>query len=612
MSSPFVKEKTLKFINKDFVGFKRDLIKFSQAHHSGVFNDFNETSPGMALLELQATIADNLAFYLDQQFSEIKQDTIRQIENAAAFAESKGYRPHGKTAAIGNQSFIIEVPATFNNGSAIPDDYYSPILRINGKVQDENGGFFETIDDLNFATSSFDYPRFVTGSRFDSTTGIPTHFAIKKDVNIVSGETKIDTFTIGDFETFKQIELTNEDVLEVLSVTDSDGNIWYEVDYLARDLVFSSEANTDSDNDIVPYVLKLLPAPRRFITKRDVSTNKTTLIFGSGDGISFDDELVPNLADLSIPLAGRQTFSSYALDPQNFLKTRTLGLSPYNTILTIQYRVGGGSQSNVPAGSIRTIVDAVLDFSTTNLDTAKRGQVISSLETVNLTKTDGGGPEESIEEIKANSDAFFASQDRCVSREDYITRALSLPSKYGKPYKVFVKKTNGLINNNSIDLHVLSKNSNGYLCQISPSLATNMKTYISRYSILNTGINILHTDIINLSLEFGIVVAPKLNRTEILTKCLVVARDYLKTDSFQISEPIVLSDLSAKIQNVFGVISVYKLQFKNLFCPQQDEDGYSTVRFDVRSNTANGMLYCPQNAIFEIKFPNRDISSVAR
>jgi hypothetical protein len=611
MSSQFA-ERTVKFINKDFLGFKRDLIRFSQAHHSGVFQDFNEAAPGMAILELQAAIGDSLAFYMDYSFNELKQETARQIDNVASFAVSKGYRPQGKAAARCVQSFMIEVPATNLRGAAVPDDTYAPTMLMGSKVQGPNGVFFETVDDLNFATSSIDSPRYITGSKFDSVSGIPTHFAIKKDVEVIAGQTITETFSIGDFQPFKELELGSEDVLEILSVTDTDSNTWYEVDYLARDTIFDATVNTDDDNDTVPFVLKLVPAPRRFITQRNVTTNKTKLVFGSGDGVNFDDDLVPNLADLALPLAGRRTFSSYALDPQNFLRTRSLGLSPYNTTITVRYRVGGGEETNVPAGSIDTPAEVSFDFSTTSLDAAKKARVISSLETMNVKRSNGGGPAESISEIKANSDAFFAAQDRCVVREDYVARVKSLPAKFGKPFKVYAKKTNDLINVNSVDIHVLTKDADGHLTQASTTLMNNIRTYVSRYSGLNVGVNILRADIINLKLEFGIVVAPKLNRTEVLTKCLAVARDYLHVDKYEVGQPIVLSDLSAELQKVYGVISVYKLQFKNIFCPQQDDQGYSTTRFDVRANTANSILYCPQNAVFEVKFPSKDIVGEAK
>jgi hypothetical protein len=356
MATNFLKDQSVKYINKDFQSLKRDLMEYSQAHHSGVFQDFNESSPGMAILELQAYIGDILSFYQDMQFEELKHENAQQIENVVAFAKQLGYRPSGKRAARGIQTFFIEIPATTINGQVVPDDTYSPILRRGAKVQGPNGTYFETLDDVAFSASSPTDIRQVTGSQFDSSTGLPTHFAIRKDVEISAGETRTDVVAVTNFKQFLTVQLSNPDVIEIISVTDSDGNEWTEVDYLAQDAVFHSDLNSDpEDNDVVPYVLKYITVPRRFISDRDPTTSLTSLIFGSGDGVNFDDEIVPNLADLALPLAGRKTFTTVSIDPQNFLQTRTLGLSPFNTNLTIKYRVGGGQETNVPAQSIKTV-----------------------------------------------------------------------------------------------------------------------------------------------------------------------------------------------------------------------------------------------------------------
>lgn len=598
----FIKDKTIKYLNKDFVSFKRDLIKFAEAHHSGAFQDFNESSPGMLLLELNAYIGDTLSFYMDQSFSELKQETARQEKNVVSFAKSLGYKPKGKRAARGTIHWILEVPATTNRkGEIVPDDTYAPLLINGARAQGPNETVFETLDNLDFSAS---LGRQVTGSQFNADTGQPTHFAIRKSVDIVAGETKTENVTVGDFEQFKTVELANEDVIEVLSVIDSDGNEWTEVDYLAQDTVFDSDVNTNSDSDEVPYILKLQTVPRRFITDRDPTTNKTSLIFGSGNGINYDDDLIPNLADLALPLAGRDTFTTYPLDPQNFLKTRGLGLSPFDTTLTVEYRVGGGSETNVPAGSIRKVAEAQLVFNTNSLNATKKSNVESSIECINLVPTEGGGSKETISEIKANSAAYFAAQNRIVTREDFIARILSLPEKFGKPEKVFVKRNN--TNSLSLDVHILSKDNNGHLITSTDTLKSNIKKYIEPFRMITDGVNLLDTNIINLKLNFGVVVSPKFNRTEVLTKCLDVARSYLDTGKMQIGQPIVLSDLSAELQSVLGVLSVFELKFTNLVATNESLS-YSNVSFDVKSYTRNSILYCPDNSIFEIKYPNKNI-----
>ena len=605
MSSEFLKEREIKYTNKDFQSFKRDLIKFSQAHHSGSFQDFNESSPGMALLELTAYVGDVLSFYQDMQFEELRQENSRQIENVVSFAKLRGYKPAGKRAASGRQAFYLEVPATVENGRTVPNTLYMPVIRKGAKCEGPGGVVFETVEDLPMSASTTESPLLVTGSRFDDATGLPTHYAIRRMVDITAGETVEDSVTITEFQRFRTVELSNPDVIEIISVVDSDGNNWYEVDYLAQETVFTAVSNGSSDSEDVPYILKLQAVPRRFVVDRDPLTNKSTLIFGSGDGVNFDDELLPNLADLAIPLRGRTRFSSYVVDPQNFIKTRSLGLSPYNTTLTITYRVGGGAETNVSAGSIKTVKEAVLDFSTTNLNAATKGAVETSVECVNPDKTEGGGAAESISEIKANAAAFFAAQDRVVTKEDYIARIMTLPSKFGKPEKVFVKRD--VANPLALDVHILTLNSSGNLTQATSTLAQNIRTYIDKYRMLTDAVNILQTNIINLKVEFGVVISPKFNRTEVLTKCLKVVKDYTQTSKMQIGQPIVVTDLLAELQSIYGVISVYKLDFKNLYGTQSDGSEYSDYRFDVPSSLLNNILYCPEDAIFEVKFPEKDI-----
>lgn len=603
----FLKDKTMKYLNKDFDGFRRDLMKFAEAHHSGVLVDKNESSPAMALIELNAYIGDALAFYIDQSFSELKFETARQEKNVVSFAKSLGYRPKGKRAAQGVLHFVVEVPAAADSrGNLAPDESYSPNLLAGAQAIGPNGTVFETLEQLSFDDVE---NRAVTGSRFDSITGQPTHFALRKPVDIIAGKTVTDTFSIGDFEQFKTIELAQEDVIEILSVFDSDGNEWFEVDYLSQDTVFDSESNLDSDSGEVPYILKFKTVPRRFITDRDPESGRTSLIFGSGDGVTFDDKLIPNLADMALPLAGRSTFTTFELDPQNFLKTRSLGLSPFNTVIDVNYRVVGGETTNVPAGSIRVVTNSVLTFGSTSLNTLDKSAVQNSIECVNLLKTDGGGAAETISEIKSNSAAHFASQRRVVTREDFIARILTLPEKFGKPEKVFIKRSN--VNELALDIHLLSKDDNGHLCQASQKLKTNISNYIKPLRMLTDGVNLLDSDIINLKLNFGIVVAAAFNRSEILMKCLSILSDYLDIDKRQIGEPIILSDISAELQNVYGVISVYELKFTTA-SGLVGKYEYSSTRFNLGANTNNNIIYCPENAIFEVKFLARDISGVAK
>lgn len=607
MASNFTRERPTSKLGRDFASLKKLLTRFSEAHHSGVFVDLNEASPGMAFLETIAYVGDTLSFYQDQMFNETKQDTAREIENVVSFAKMKGYKPRGPAAARGKLSVAIEVPATTNaRGEVIPNDAVTPYLLKGARTDGPEGSGFETLENVYFSSS---LGRDITGSRFDNNTGQPTHFALRKYVEIIAGETKSEAFVISNYEKFKKLELSEDDVIEIIDVIDSDGNQWYEVEYLAQDWVFDSEENGNADSEEVPYVLKLLPVPRRFIVDRNPSTGKSSLIFGAGDGINFDDELIPNLADYALPLAGRRTYSSFAVDPRNFLKTRSLGLSPYGTTLTVRYRVGGGIQTNAAQKTIRNFVDATLVFPSNAVATSVKGDIEGSLACLNIEKTSGGGPAETITEIKLNSNAYFAAQSRIVTCEDYIARTLSLPAKFGKPDKVYVKRN--AQNLLSMDLHVLSRDSNNHLTTASAGLKNNIKTFLKKYRMQTEGVNILDSDIINLRCNFGVVVNSRFNRSEVLVKCISAIRDELDVDLMQIGQPIVLSNISSILQSIQGVISVYELMFSNVF-GTTDGLSYSETRFDTRAAVRNNILYCPDNSIFELKYPERDIIGVTK
>jgi hypothetical protein len=606
-SEPIIKRARIRNrLARDFDALKRDLINYSRAYATGSFTDFNESSPGMTIMEFQAYLADGLYFAIDQAFNE-SGDSATEVENVMANAKAKGYKPLGKRAAVGEVSWAVEVPATTDTfGNIIPDEAYTPILLKGSQSVATNGTIFETLEDVYFSAS---LGRRVTGSQFDGTTGIPTHFAIQRTVDITAGQTVSETFTVSEFQAFRQIELTTPDVLEVIDVLDSEGEEWFEVDYLAQDWIFMAQTNVNSDSNEVPYILKLQSAPRRFVVERDITTGVSTLVFGSGDGLSYDDELVPNIASYALPLAGRRTYGSYSIDPQNFLKTRALGLSPHGTTLTVRYRVGGGSESNVPARAIRQPARADLSFSSTSLNAQRKGAVESSVGCINFVSTSGGGSTETIREIKANSAAYFAAQNRAVTREDIVARTLSLPSKFGGISKAFAKvSTEGRY---AYDLHILAEDVDGNLSTATPSLKANLATYLQKFKMLTDGVNILDADVLDLRLNYAVSVDSGKNRSEVLSNINAVLADRFDISRLAIEAPIVISELVSIIDSVNGVGAVIEITFTNVFGTTSGLS-YSNNRFDVNSHIKNGLLRCPEGSIFQIRHTGRDILGSAK
>ena len=600
------KERIVSLLNRDFKSFKRDLMTFADAYESGSFSDFNESSAGMALLEFGAYVGDVLSYYTDQAFNE-SGDSAVQLKNVIANAKSRGYRPQGKRPSTGQLSWAILVPAKSDAfGNVEPDNTYTPVLLKGSQGVAKNGVTVETLEDVHFTAS---LGRSVTGSAFDPVTGIPTQFAIRKTVEVVAGKTVTDVIPIDSFRQFRRVDLSQADVVEVISVVDSQGNEWFEVDYLAQDWVFVPELNVNSDSDTVPYTLKLQTAPYRFIVDRDITTGISTLVFGSGDGLSFDDELVPNVASYALPLAGRRTFSTFSIDPQNFLRTRSLGLSPHNTTLTVTYRVGGGSDTNLPPKSVRQVSQAILSFPSTNLDTTIKGRVEGSIGCLNLDAMTGGGPAETIDEIKANSAAFFSAQQRAVTREDIVARCLSIPAKFGRPEKIFVRPSR--IGQFSYDVHILSLDVDGLLAKATSTLKSNLATYLTKFKMLTDGINILDASILDIRVHFGVTVVPGKNRSEVLLACSKRLQSYFAQNRMQIGQSIIVSEVISILDGTPGVVAVYEVSFVNVF-GFSDGLPYSDDRFNISDNLRDGMLICPPDSIFQVKYPAKDLVGSAK
>lgn len=610
MANAPLKASDVKYVNKDFESFKRDLMRYAQAHFSGSFRDYNEVSPGMTILELQAYVADVLSFYMDQQFLEIKQETARQIDNVEAFAKMRGYKPKGKRAARVPVQFVIEVPASSTAGKPGPDMSLVQRMLAGSQISGPNGTTFETIEDVDFSQFSAGD---VQPSQYD-TSGHATFYAVRATVDCIGAKTVSEVLTSPTtFTPYLKMPLGQPDVIEVIDVKDQQGNTWYEVDWLAQSVVYDQIVNTGSDQSLVPYVLRWRSAPRRFVVERRLSDATTFLQFGNGQGTQYNDELIPSVANLALPIPGRRTFTNFAIDPQNFLKTSTLGLSPYGgTKLLCRYRVGGGTETNVDAFAVNKPGTISWEAIPTSVDQAKALTIRSTLECVNLVPSEGGGPAETIDEIKTNAGSFFAAQQRAVTKDDYLAQVFTMPERFGRVEKAYIKPSD--FNAYAVDLHVLSVDSAGLLQAPSPTLQQNIKTYFEKLRMVTEGINVLPAYVIDIGVNFGVVVSPQFNRTEVLTNCMNVLKTYLDVSSMQIGEPLVLSDMKAQVQNVLGVISVYKFDVNSFFgvSPDTGLTYRSDISFDVTANTTNGIVYAPPDSVFQVHYPERDIVGEAK
>ena len=614
--------KQIQYLNKDFDGFKQKLLEFAEIYYPNTYNDFSEESAGLMLVEMASYVGDVLSFYTDNQVQENFVQFAKQRNNLLSLAYNNGYFPQVTNAATAEVEVYQLLPSSIAGGSVSPDFNYAMIIDEGSQLQSSNNTevFFYIEDKIDFSVSSSADPTDISVYSLDSDNN-PNFYLLKKTRRAVSGQLKSTTFTFGAPQKFPTVQIQDTNIIEIINVSDSDGRLYYEVPYLAQETIFNPQQNIVQNDpnfspysNTTPYLLKIKKVPYRFIS-RFKSNNTLQLQFGSGISSRPDEEIVPNPDNVGLGLPYGVDKLTSAYDPSNFLYTKTYGVAPSNTTLTVNYLVGGGATSNVPAQSLTIFVNGNITFFGANLDSTLQSTVRDSLAFNNPSPGIGGGDGDTNEDIRQNTISQYPSQLRTVTTNDYIVRSLSLPAKYGTIYKTYVTQENDIIgptlpvyndeNTNALSVHILSKDSNGKLTIADPALKQNLKTYLSEYRMITDGVNIRDAFIINIGVNFEVILLPNYNNRVVLNSIMTALSIFFDTDKWQINQPILLNNVRNIIDNVEGVQTVKKLELVNKV---GIDNQYSPYAYDIKGATINEVLYPSLDpSIFELKFPETDI-----
>lgn len=625
-------KKEIRYLNKDFSEFRQNLIDFARTYYPNSYNDFNEASPGMMFIEMASAVGDVLSYYIDDTLKESMLYYAEERQNVIQLAQLYGYTPQPTTPAVTKLDVFQLVPSVGSGDSVAPDYRFALSIKEGLEVTSETNSdiIFRTTSTVDFSFSSSLDPTEVTVYERNSSTGEPTYYLLKKQVDAIAGQVKEIDITFGDPQKFSVSHIDETDIIEISEVRDSDNNRWYQVPYLAQDTVFVEVPNTTLNNqelgqfrDSVPYLIKLIRTPRRFTTRLR-SDNTLEMHFGSGVSSNPDEIIIPNPKNVGSGLAESPNTLNQSFDPGNFLKTRTYGLAPGNTTLTVKYVVGGGVGSNVPQGDLITVSRIEFEDDTSNLDASEQSllqTIKNGVAVTNPIPATGGSGEEPVEQIRQNALSSFAAQNRAVTRNDYIVRALSMPAKYGSVTKVYVaqdgeldlnspelmdqNKAGTMEKNNpfAVNMYVLGYDQNKKLTTLNLAVKENLRTYFDQYRILTDGINIIDGFIINIGINFEVTVYPNYNKREVVLRAVENLKDMFEIDKQQFNQPIILGDVELEIANVEGVRSVIKVELEN-----KCGGNYSNNRYNIEEATRDGIVYPSLDpSVFEVKFPNRDI-----
>ena len=617
------------YTSKDFSTIKADLIEYTKSYFPDTYKDFNETSPGMMLIELSSYVGDVLSYYIDYNYKENLLSTATEKRNVRRLSEFLGYKAPNKTPSVVKLKVTTTIDA---NTDGTPKYGTTPQsidsgLQIASNVDSQI--LFETTGEIDFTVSgSGDDP--ISAPILDS-NGEADSYTLTRYVRAVSGQTKTKSFTITSPTKFLELDLGEDNVIEILNCQDSSGQKWHNVDYLAQEKVlkqthYSDDTTRDSAYDQgdatsiissvpIPYVVEYIKTNKKFISNFDEDTQTYKVQFGNGlFRFSNSGSNVDPVEQAGVTINGTNLSDIPSAIGSTIGNNLNLGETPANTILTFTYRAGGGATSNVQVGELTTINNPPdnVTISVTNDEPSIGG-------------TDG----QTVDEIRNNASAFFATQLRCVTKEDYTTRIQSIPAKFGSIAKTYVNRLDG----GTLLVSTLSYNQNRQLVQTPELILQNVATYLNQFRMINDqldfGFNLNNTlfsgYIINFGVRFIVNQDRRSNATAVKLNVIQVIKDFFKVEKMQFRQSININDLQYNILGLDGVIGI-----KELLLFQDGTAEYAEGR-KMYNYTANGGavtnsentygfqynftealengIYRPSvtPSVFELRNPNQDI-----
>lgn len=595
-------KRPISYTSRDFQTIKDSLVNYAKRYYPNTFKDFSEASFGAMMLDLVAYVGDQLSFYTDYQANESFMDSAIEFSNIVRNAQQLGYKMPGAPMSTGVCSFYVLVPASTTQAG--PDFNYIPILKKDTILSSAGGVIYTLLEDVDFTDSTNE----ITVAAVDSDTGVPTSFAVRGLGRIMSGQLFTKTITVGEYQRFLRLPLSVDNVVEVVSVTDSQGNEYKQVDYLSQDIVLRQVKNYSEDSRIaVPYIMKIDPVPRRFVTEFD-SFGDAFIQFGYGSSANLTTNVVADPADVVLDVTGRNYISDITFDPSNLIQSDKFGVVPTNTVLTVVYRANTAASVNASVGAVSNVVNPRFVFKNqTTLNPNLVNTVVQTIQVNNDEPILGDTQALTSEEVRQRAYATFASQNRAVSRSDYMSMCYRMPSEFGQIKRVNIVQDSDSLKRN-LNLYVLAENPQGDFTQANSLLKSNLKTWINQYKMINDTVDILDGKIINFGIDFEVIPELDVNRYDLLNACVNRLIDNLSVKK-DIGAPVYISEIYKILNDVPGVVDTTDVKLVS-----KSGGIYSPLYYDMDMNLSNDgrFLIVPQDTVAEILVPSKDISGAIK
>jgi hypothetical protein len=593
-------KKLIKYTNRDFNNIKEGLVEYAKRYYPDTYKDFSEASFGSLMFDTVAYVGDVLSFYLDYQANESFLDTAIEYDNIIRLGQQVGYNQPLRPNSFGVISLFILTQTTANGTS--PDLTYLPVLAKGSKFSSDGGGIFTLLDDIDFANSDNE----VVVATSDKDDGSPTAFAIKALGRVISGELNQKIVNVGDFQRFLTIPITAPGLTEIVSITDSEGHEYFQVDYLSQDTIFRSVVNKDLETrKYVPNIMVTTSVPRRYVV---FNRNDTVFIkFGYGSEDSLKTDNISHPSKVILKMHGRDYENDLSFDPSKLLKTEKFGVAPSNTALTIVYRTNTTDSVNVSARKLTNVTEPIFIFKSDATNNTKIAFVRDSLEVVNEDLITGDVTVPTVSELKQRINDTFATQNRAVTTQDHESLIYRMPSRFGSVKRAKIIRDHDSFKRN-LNLYFLSEDSDGNLTTSSQVLKNNVKTWLNHYRMINDTIDILDARIINIRINFVASVDYSQDKLEALNVAITEIQEIFR-QKLDIGQPIYITKIYDKLNNLEEIVDVTNVTIEN-----QSGGLYSDETINIKQFiSADGrILYAPENAVYELKYPNLDIKGTIR
>jgi len=588
-------KKLIRYTDRDFNSIKESLVRYTKRYYPDVYQDFSEASFGSLMLDTVSYVGDVLSFYLDYQANESFLDTAVEYDNILRHGEQVGYKQPLKANSFGIVTLYILVPPIVNGIQ--PDTDYLPTLVKGSRFSSTNGAVFTLIDDVDF--SNVDNEIVVATS--DATTGATTSYAIKAHGKVISGEISEQVFTVGEFKRFLTLGLADPNITEVVSIIDAEGNEYFEVDYLSQDTIFRSVVNKDVESSrYAPEKIVAVSVPRRYIVFNRFG--QAFIKFGYGSESSLKTDNITHPSNVVLKMHGRDYEKDTSFDPSNLLETDKFGIAPANTTLNVTYRTNKIEDVNVSVNGLIKVDAPIFVFGENATNSSKIESVRSSLEVTNEKPILGDVSVPTSEELRQRINDIFSTQNRAVTADDYEGVAYRMPSKFGRIKRVKVLRDQDSFKRN-LNMHLLSEDANGNFINTNDVLKNNLKVWLNNYRMINDTIDILDTRIINLRINFVAVVDYEQDKFEALNVAISEVEQLFER-KMDIGEPIYITSIYDVINNLDEIVDVTNVKIENISGGNYSND---TLNIDEYISADGRILYAPENAVYELKFPNLNI-----